>query len=161
ANTQDSGNISYGVKVGTERYFVKTAGIPDDPRPFLDHDSRVALLRNAVRLHIRFNHPILPRLRQVIESPAGPMLVYPWLEGELLGVSRTKREDPASAFQRFRRLPAPTIQRALDTVFALHTEIACAGWVTQDFYDGCLLYDFVTDRIRVVDLDMYQDAPFH
>jgi serine/threonine-protein kinase len=161
ANTQDSGNISYGVLVGAERYFVKTAGIPDDPRPFLDHEARVALLRNAIRFHTRFTHPILPRLHRVIESPAGPMLVYPWLEGELLGVSRIKRDDPASPFQRFRSLPIPTIQRALDAVFALHTEIVCAGWVTQDFYDGCLLYDFASDRIRVVDLDMYQDAPFH
>ncbi len=148
------------MQVGAERFFVKTAGIPDDPRPFLNHAARAALLRNAIRLHTRFTHPTLPRLLRVIESPAGPMLVYPWLIGELLGVPRAKRDDPASSFQRFRSLPAPTIQRALDSVFALHAEIAGAGWVTQDFYDGCLLYDFASDRLHVVDLDMYQDAPF-
>jgi serine/threonine-protein kinase len=33
--TQDSGNISYGVRTGEDRYFAKTAGIPDDDRPYL------------------------------------------------------------------------------------------------------------------------------
>ena len=33
-HTQDSGNISYGVKVDQQRFFVKTGGKPVDPRPF-------------------------------------------------------------------------------------------------------------------------------
>ena len=32
---QDSGNVSYGVEVGGERWFVKCAGDPADPRPLL------------------------------------------------------------------------------------------------------------------------------
>src|SRR5882757_9246646 len=35
ARTQDSGNISYGIRIGDDRYFVKTAGDPDDPKPYL------------------------------------------------------------------------------------------------------------------------------
>ena len=35
ALTQGSGNVYYGVKIGEQRYFVKTAGRPDDPLPFL------------------------------------------------------------------------------------------------------------------------------
>jgi hypothetical protein len=66
ADTQDSGNLSYGVQVGGERYFVKTAGPPDDPRP--------------------------------------------------VGAQRIRRDDPRSAFQRFRRLPPDNIQRCLDVV---------------------------------------------
>src|SRR3712207_2793563 len=81
ARSQDSGNISYGVQVGPERFFVKTAGHADDPRPFLGHAPRVALLRNAPRLNARVSPPIVPKLCQVIESPAGPLLVYPWLDG--------------------------------------------------------------------------------
>lgn len=91
ALTQDSGNVSYGVKIGAERYFVKTAGRPDDPRPFLNHAIRVALLRNAVRLPESCHHPTLPRLYRVIESPSGPLLVYQWLDGELLGAQRARR----------------------------------------------------------------------
>lgn len=157
--TQDSGNISYGVQIATERYFVKTAGQPDDPRPFLTHPARVALLRNAVRLSASCHHPLLPKLHQVIESPSGPLLVYEWIEGELLGVRRAQRDNPASSFQRFRRLPAATIQACLDAVFDLQNELVGAGWIAVDFYDGCLIYDFASGRLGVIDLDSYRDGP--
>src|SRR5262245_45088204 len=90
ALTQDSGNVSYGVQIGAERYFVKTAGRPDDRRPFLNHAARVALLRNAVRLSESCQHSTLPRLFRVIESPSGPFLVYQLLDGELIGTPRAR-----------------------------------------------------------------------
>jgi serine/threonine-protein kinase len=160
ALTQDSGNVSYGVQIGAERYFVKTAGRPDDPRPFLNHAARVALLRNAVRLSESCRHPTLPRLYRVIESPSGPLLFYQWLDGELIGAPRARRDDPESAFQRFRRLPAATIQERLDAIFDLHHELARAGWIAVDFYDGCLIYDFKSGRLGIVDLDMYREGSF-
>ena len=158
--TQDSGNVSYGVQIDKERYFIKTAGSPDDPRPALGHPTRVALLRNAIRLRERCHHFTLPKLHRVIESPCGPMLVYEWLEGELLGVPAAQRDNPASSSHRFRSLPASTILTCLDAIFDLHGEIARAGWIAVDFYDGCLMYDFASDRLGVVDLDMYREGPF-
>ena len=158
--TQDSGNRSFGVQVGAERFFVKTAGDPDDPRPVLSHAERVALLRNAVNLHASCRHAALVPLRHVVESPAGPLLVYPWVEGELLGVPRARRDDPQSPFQRFRGLPAPAIYCCLDTIYELHAALAAAGWVAADFYDGCLVYDFAAERVAVVDLDTYHQGPF-
>lgn len=158
--TQDSGNISYGVQIGAERYFIKTAGRPDDPRPALKHPARVALLRNAIRLYQSCCHFALPNLYHVIESPSGPLLVYQWLDGELLGVPSAQRDDPASAFQRFRRLPTSAILKCLDAIFDLHDELVRAGWIAMDFYDGCLIYDFASARLGVIDLDMYREGPF-
>ncbi len=160
APSQDSGNISYGVQVGEERYFVKTAGLPDDPLPSLNHAARVTLLRNAARLSASVSHPLLPKLLRVIESPNGPLLVTPWLDGELLGVPREQRDDPRSAFQRFRNLPPTTLHACLDAVFDLHDALAGAGWIAGDFYDGSLLYDFAAGRLWAVDLDMYHNGPF-
>jgi len=157
--TQDSGNISYGVEVNGARYFVKTAGRPGDSRGVLEHPARVALLRNAVRLSSVCSHSALPKLYRVIESPTGPLLVYEWIDGELLGVARERRNDPSSAFQRFRSLPVPKILRCLDEIFDLHEQIGRAGWVAVDFYDGCLIYDFASGRLGVVDLDMYNEGP--
>ena len=94
--TQDSGNVAYGVGVGGERYFVKTAGRPDDPRPYLRHPERVSLLRNAVRVRRSYDHAALPALYRVIESPEGPLLVYEWVEGELLAVKRDRRRRRAA-----------------------------------------------------------------
>ena len=158
--SQDSGNVSYGVQIAQDRYFVKTAGYPDDPNPFLSHSERVSLLRNAVQLRRSCNHPTLPPLHQVIESPHGPLLVYQWVDGELLRVEAARRDDPQSTFQRFRRLPSHEIIRALDLVYALHHQLAQSGWIAVDFYDGCIIYNFDHQDLHIVDLDHYCEAPF-
>lgn len=158
--TQDSGNVSYGVKSGGERLFVKTPGDPEDQRPHLDHDQRVALLHNAAELARSCRHPAMPVLRTVLGSPIGPLLVYDWVEGDLLSGSREQRQDPKSPHWHFRHLPVPEILRALDTVYDLHRDLAEAGWVAEDFYDGCLIYDFVLGRMSVIDLDHYHRGPF-
>ena len=158
--SQDSGNISYGVQTAQGRYFVKTAGYPDDPNPFLSHAERVSLLRNAILLRRSCNHRTLPPLHQVIESPTGPLLVYQWVDGELVRVDAAIRNDPQSTFQRFRRLPPHEIIRALNFVYELHYQLAQLGWVAVDFYDGCMIYDFDHQDLHIVDLDNYCDAPF-
>ena len=48
APAQDSGNVSYGVQVGGERFFVKTTN--PEAEAFGDHATRGALLYNAARL---------------------------------------------------------------------------------------------------------------
>src|SRR5262245_32892554 len=158
--TQDSGNVSYGVHMGAGRYFVKTPGEPDDARPFLKHPARVDLLRNAARLSTGCPHLSLPPLYRVIESPSGPLLVYQWLDGELIGVPGNRRDDLKSSFQRFRRLPAATILGCLDTVFDLHNKLSILGWIAVDFYDGSLIYDFESGNLGVVDLDNYRQGSF-
>lgn len=160
AATQDSGNVSYGVRVGDKRLFIKTAGSPDDRRPFLPHDARVSLLRNAARLARSVSDPALPALRNIVESAEGPMLVYEWVEGELVGTPAARRTDPASAFARFLALDTHERADALDVVFRLHVKLATRGWIASDFYDGSLIYDFAGRRMHVVDLDSYRDAPF-
>jgi serine/threonine-protein kinase len=97
--TQDSGNISYGVLASDRRFFVKTAGTPENSKAHLSHEQRVALLRNAVSFRRSVDHHSLPELLNVIESPHGLMLVYKWVPGELLGVERSRRADPMSPFQ--------------------------------------------------------------
>jgi serine/threonine-protein kinase len=147
---QDSGNISYGVRSGDARYFVKTAGL-DGPAAVYDRGQRIDLLRNAIELADACSHPLLVPLRRVIESPAGPLLVYDWFDGELL-------DRRAAASQRFRALPE--LARWLTAIFDLHVTLAAAGWIANDFYDGCLMFDFAVDELRVIDLDGYHRGPF-
>ena len=158
--TQDSGNVAFGVKVGGERFFVKTAGSEQDARAFLAHRQRVALLRNAIRLRRSVPDPVLPVLHQVVESADGPLLIYGWVEGELLAKRGAPGVELSSAFVRFRGLPAHEISEALERVFRLHVELARQGWVASDFYDGCLMYDFSNRQLHVIDLDNYREGPF-
>jgi serine/threonine protein kinase, bacterial len=158
--TQDSGNVSYGVEIAGERHFVKTAGDPADTRWVLPHAQRIALLGNAVDLRRSCDHPALPILHHVIGSPHGPMLIYEWLEGELLSRKSLARDGARQAIERFMSLEDGRILSALDTVYELHERLADAGWVAEDFYDSCLIYDFSNHRIRVFDLDTYHRGPF-
>ncbi|MGH7470452.1 MAG: serine/threonine protein kinase [Longimicrobiales bacterium] len=158
-DTQDSGNVSYGVAVGERRVFVKTAGA-DAPAPTLPRDHRIALLRNAIQLNRTVSHKVLPILRNVVESEAGPILVYDWVDGELLGSPASQRSDPRSTFLRFRRLPVPHVLEVLDAILDLHRVLTAAGWIAVDFYDGSLIYDFHSHNLHVVDLDHYHHGPF-
>ena len=148
SSTQDSGNISYGVRVGEERFFVKTAGALRDSRAFLSHSGRVELLRNAIRIRSSVSDSMLPALRNVIQSVEGPLLVYEWLEGELIGCSSSRRSDAASALARFLALPWQERAAALDVVFRLHVSLAQRGWVACDQYDGCFIYDFARRQMQ-------------
>ena len=162
--TQDSGNVSWLVETPAGALFVKTAGTPDPPPagapvPYLDHAERVHLLRNAVDLSRSRSHPCLTRLRNVIESPVGPALVYDYAPGELVGTGAAHRSDRASAYQRFARLPADQLLGHFDALIDLHRHLADVGWVAGDLYDGCLLVEFSTGRLTVIDLDSYHRGP--
>ena len=158
--TQDSGNASFGVESDGRRWFVKTAGDPADHRPFLPHRERVALLLNAQRLARAVSHPALPALQGITQSAWGPMLIYEWVAGELVGVPAARRTDPESAFQRFRRLPVDELTEAISTILDAHLELCRAGWVACDFYDGSIIYDFSHRRTWLIDLDSYHLGPF-
>ena len=147
---QDSGNISYGVRIADRRYFVKTPGLVDDGKPYLDHADRVNVLRNAVRLAQSCDHPTLPTLHQVIESPEGPMLFYDWVEGELV----------RNALKQVKCLPVGEILDLLNDVYDLHVELVKRGWIANDFYDGSMIYDFHRRQLHAIDLDTYHLGPF-
>jgi serine/threonine protein kinase, bacterial len=160
ARTQDSGNVSFGIELNGQRWFVKTAGDPADSTSFLLHEDRVGLLLNAQRLAQTVAHTALPFLNGVTQSAWGPMLIYDWVVGELLGASVARRADPQSAFQRFRRLPSDALTSAIDSVIDVHLELCGVGWVACDFYDGSIIYDFAGDRTWLVDLDNYHMGAF-
>lgn len=158
--TAQSGNVSYGVQIEGERYFVKSAGKPDSSSCF-SIDERLALLRTAIMLANEIDHPSMPRLLNVVNpSTDDPILVYDWVDGELLDVPREQRDDPASAYYRFRHLPADEITAALDAIFEIHALLADRQWVAVDFYDGSIMYDFERHRVTAIDLDCYHRGPF-
>ncbi len=159
--TQDSGNVSWLVESAGRHLFVKTAGttgpaVPGAPVPYFDHGGRVSLLRNAVDLARSCDHHALPTLLNVIESPVGPALVYEAASGEPIGGPAEERDAPGSSYQRLAHQPAPAMFALFDTLIDLHVDLAAAGWVAGDLYDGCLIVDFQTSVLSVIDLDSYR-----
>ena len=52
------------------------------------------------------------------------------------------------------------MEAALTDIVDAHVAVAAAGMVAVDLYDGCLIYDFTTGRMRLIDLDEYRPGPF-
>ena len=158
---QDSANISYGVRdANGRRWFVKTAGLAQVSPGGLTREARVKLLRRDAQLHADVAHAALLSIHNVIETSDGVAVVYDWFDGELLNAPAERRSDPAEAHQRFASLPTAEIARALDAVIELHVALEGAGWVANDFYDGCLMYDFAAHAMKVIDFECYRRGPF-
>mgnify|MGYP002336068118 CR=1 FL=1 len=151
----DSGNTSWGVRIGDERWFVKYA----------PHAEGGMWLRSAKRFHSAVEHPAIVPLQSLVPVEDGGLAaVYEWVDGEILndplapgGVHREERD---SAYRRFRALPLDAILSALDKIFDAHLSVAAAGFVSVDFYDGCVIYDFANGGVSLVDLDMYWPGPY-
>jgi serine/threonine-protein kinase len=148
----DSGCHSYGVTVGGRSWFLKGSVTA----------SAAPLLRNAAAVHEHVTHPAIVPLHAVVETPTGLVLVYPWVDGEVLysGHGRAARQDPTSAHARFRALPLDDVLLALDQVLDAHLAFTEAGFVAGDLYDGTFLYDFAARWMWLIDLDEYRPGPF-
>ncbi|MDX6321229.1 MAG: hypothetical protein QOF52_1087 [Propionibacteriaceae bacterium] len=152
--------MSWLVRTDHGDLFVKTAGTPDSPpacapAPYFSHSDRIRLLRNAVDLARSCEHPRLARLRNVIESPLGPVLVYDRAPGEVVGTTRSGRADPHSGYQRLAHLPAHQLLAERGRGGDRSGRRRHAGWVAGDLYDSCLILDFTAGRLTVIDLDSY------
>lgn len=150
----DSGNTSYGVAMGAERWFVKHA----------EDVEAVRRLESAIRFHHAVHHPAIIPLRGSLRTPAGLAIVHEWRDGEvlndLLAPGGLPRDHPGSAHTRFRALPVREIVAAVDVMIEAHVEVARRGFVAVDFYDGAILYDFVHRRVHLCDLDSYRPGPY-
>jgi serine/threonine-protein kinase len=100
----------------------------------------------GLAVHAAVRHAALVAPVQVVAGDAGPIVVYPWVQGERL------RHSPI-----LKDLPFPTRLEIVDAVMEVHGLVNDAGFVSIDFYDGNLLYD---DRVHVIDVDEYRLAPF-
>jgi len=161
---QDSGNISFGVASGAEKFFVKYAGARTLAYSG-DVQEAVANLQTAVHLYHELRHPSLVALVDHFDVGSGYAARFKWFEGESLHPHWTfpppdKYTHPDSPYYRFRQLSVERRLAALDRIFSFHAFVANKGYVAVDFYDGSLMYDFGNNEIRICDIDLYRRKPF-
>jgi hypothetical protein len=148
-DAQDSGCLSYGVEAVGRRWFVKRATTAQ---------ARQSLIR-AGRLHAAVAHSAIVCPARILDTPDGPVLVYPWHDGAVLNRA-TVRGCDRGALAQFQQLPVPEVEAAIATILDAHLAVTAAGFVAVDLYDGCFLYDFTARRMRLIDLDEYRLGPF-
>ena len=146
----DSRCHSFQTMVDNQRWFVKHGGTPQT----------VTWLKQAVRFHDAVQHEALPRLHNAFATPDGFTLVYDWVDGEGLRPERELSAGELHPRDRFCALPAPEIIDALNVVYDVHILIEQRGFIAEDFYDGCMIYDFHNKQIHLIDFDFYHSGPF-
>ena len=154
---QDSGCISYGVKIAGQKYFIK----------FSNEARGIASLQRARLFGQQVQHSALAKFHGLFPMPTelGLALQYNWLDGEVLYdytrfTSEERQTHPKCAHVRFRALPLAKRLKSLDVIYTFHLELAKTGYIAVDFYDGCVIYDFEKDKTYLCDMDEYQRAPF-
>ena len=146
----DSRCQSFRAVVDDHRWFVKHGNTPQT----------LIWLKQAVRFHTAVQHESLPRLHNAFTTPDGFTVVYNWVDGEGLRPERELSDGEMHPRDRFCALPAAEIIDALNVIYDVHLLIEKQGFIAEDFYDGCIIYDFEKKQIHLYDFDQYHPAPF-
>ncbi len=105
-----------------------------------------------MRFHAAVRHPAINPVLHVVPFGIGPVLVMPWLDADLL-------RGPGG-WSRFRALPVPSVEAAVESLLSAHRAVVAAGFVEVDLYAGSLMYDFDRQALTLIDLDDYRPGPF-
>ena len=146
----DSRCQSFRAVVDSQHWFVKYGNTPQT----------ITWLKQAVSFHAAVEHEALPRLYNAFTTPDGFTLVYNWVDGEGLRPERELSDGEIHPRDRFCALPAAEIIAALNVIYDVHVLIENRGFIAEDFYDGCIIYDFKKKQIHLYDFDHYHPAPF-
>lgn len=159
----DSGNISFGVKAGNTKYFIKVAGAKTAESD-RDTQESVEILKNAIILYETLKHPSLIELAEHYEHKDLYIAVFKWSEGDCLYdhwnfgkyAQNPQLQSPA---QRFKCLPIAQRMNAVRTIFDFLLHVENKGYIAVDFYDGSIMYDFECDTTTICDIDFFRRKP--
>lgn len=161
-----SGHVARSLRHG-DPGCVSLLAVLDGRRVFV-RQARTEAARQAldrvVRVYEKVRHRALPPLWGYWMASDGPFVLFEWVKGERLAspihvLAGTGRQEPGGPHARFRALPLREALAALDVVLDLHQELAHRGFVSGDFSDSSLLYDFQGKRPWVVHLDEFREGP--
>ncbi|MBE5786369.1 MAG: serine/threonine protein kinase [Clostridiales bacterium] len=150
---QTSGNLCFGVDGPYGKLFIKYAGARTaryTGRP----EVAVETLKKAMPLY-QHAHPALTRLRGHGPTAEGYAAIFAW---EDMAALRPFPPD-GRVLQQVQGLPWQKSLKMLDGVFDLHAQLAEAGYIAVDFWDGNVLIDFSRCRAVVCDIDLYRKKP--
>jgi len=138
---------------GDNKYFAKFAGAPAE-RANVGAEEAVERMKNTVQIYRDLAHPALTRLIEAEEAGGGFAMVFEWTDAECMGRQYPMPRD------KFMRMPLETRLRVFDDILEFHAYAAKRGYAAIDFYDGCIMYDFTSDKTVICDIELYEKAPF-
>lgn len=159
----DSGNISFGVNSGHEKWFIKAAGLRtlESIRTPLE---AVEALKSAIAVYKDIQHQNLIELVKYFQVGDAYIAMFKWAEGDCLfdyWNFEQYRGNPQmiAPAERFKQLPVTQRIKSADTLFSFLDKVAKSGYAAVDFYDGSILYDFVHNVTTICDIDFFRKKP--
>lgn len=158
-----SGNIGFGMDDGQVRRFVKIAGLPTLYYAGSPSDA-VRTLRRAANLYHELSHPSLIRLTDAYEMDSLYVAVFHWENGDCLYDHwnfEAYRAHPeiCSPAARFRALSLDKRMETLEIMLSFLQLASEHGYVSIDYYDGSILYDFDREIPHICDIDFFEKSP--
>jgi serine/threonine-protein kinase len=159
----DSGNISFGVQQGVNKYFIKYAGAHTSEYKG-DTQTAIDNLYKAINTYKDLNHEHTINFIKEIKTEEGVAAVFDWFDGECLFAHWTfdkwnRYNHPSSPYYKYKQLSLEKRFKSIDTIFKFLVYVENKQYVAVDFYDGSILYDFKTDTTKICDIDFYRKSP--
>jgi serine/threonine protein kinase len=141
---QDSGNTCYSFRTPQGSRWVKLLNLEQTP---------IADLQAVIDFYNGLHSPLIPRNWRLVRLEDGILMEHDWVPGRVLHSPDEDRDAPGSNYQRFLRLPLEKRLTVYAAILQLFVEIEAQGVIVEDFYDGCILYNFGSEQAHVIDLD--------
>lgn len=159
----DSGNISFGMKNGNIKYFIKVAGAKT-VESCIDTHQAVEVLKRAMSVYEILKHPALIEIVEHYEHGDLYIAVFKWAEGDCLYdhwnfekyANNSLLQSPKS---KFKQLSIEKRLEAVKTIFEFLLHVESKEYVAVDFYDGSIMYDFDNDTTTICDIDLFRKTP--
>ncbi|AZN39004.1 serine/threonine-protein kinase [Paenibacillus albus] len=148
---QDSGYICFGVQTDSKKLFLKVAGAAT-VRSSTSPAAAIARLTSTVSIHQDLRHPALIDLIESKEIGGGYLTVYEWFDGDCMGRQYNSHD-------KFIALPFKQKLDIFNEIVLFHSHTNKCGYIALDFYDGSIMYDFVSEKTRICDIELYCKKP--
>lgn len=159
----DSGNISFGVDNGEDKYFIKVAGLKTI-ESIRTQQEAIAALKAAMPIYEDINHKNLIKLVKHYTLDEIYIAVFKWTDGDCLFdhwnfEKYYKNPQIVPPAKRFKQLPISKRIESADVLFSFLDTVSKNGYVAVDFYDGSIMYDFLRDTTTICDIDFFRKNP--
>ena len=141
---QDSGNQGYSFRTAAGAIWVKVLNLEQTP---------LADVQAVIDFYDGLKSRLIPRNWRLVNLEDGSLMEHDWVPGRVLRSPEEDWNSASSTYQQFMQLPIEIRSQVYDEIVHLFLEIEGQGIIIEDFYDGCILYDFERGQAHVCDLD--------
>jgi len=142
--SQDSGNKCYSLRTPQGSKWIKILNLAQTP---------IDSVQETLQFYNSLSSELIPRNWNLVELSDCLVMIHDWVPGRVLNSPDENRRDANSTYQRFMRLPVERRLTVFDHILQLFIEIEGKNIIIEDFYDGCVIYDFDRDEAHICDLD--------